>query len=203
MRKYISVALSVLMALSAFILSACKDADKKGANGATDNTVAYRSEEKSDCMNSIYLTDYVSVLNEEETLAFAAEGKDRQTSAEQAIALSSYYSTKINGEDVYTYMIVTAETNPHSVVFMDVSADRFGGGKTLDVEITANFGIEKAVILPEKLGITPEVSNQTVRFSVGEYGSYTVVVDDVTNPDEAYTLFVREPEKVEVPYGYT
>lgn len=203
MKKYVSVALSVLMAFSALTFSACKDTDKQESSGDADATIAYRSEEKNNYMESIYLTDYVSALNEEETLAFAAEGKDRQTSAEQSIAISSYYSTKINGEDVYTYMIVTAETNPHSVVFMDVSADRFEGGKTLDVEITANFGVEKAVVLPEKLGITPEVGNQTVRFSVGGYGSYTVVVDDVTNPDKAYTLFVREPEKVEVPYGYT
>lgn len=200
MKKILSVLLSALTALSLFSFGACDDG---GDGSADENAFAYQTEDKTNYMDAVYLTDYVESLDEEETEAFAAEGKNRQTSAERAVAVSSYYTTKIDGEDAYTYMIVTAETNPHSAVFLEVSEDRFANGQTISVELQANFDVERAIVLPEKLGITPELSGRTVRFSVGGYGLYTVIVNDETNPDKAYTLFVRKPEKVEVPYGYT
>lgn len=160
---------------------------------------------KKNYINSIYLTDYVESLEGEKLSAFEVEGNNRMTSSEGSIAVSAYYTAKANGKEAYTYMITTAEalTRPHSITFLDVSEDKFASGGTVEMEITAHFPITTAIVLPENLGITPVVSNNTIKFSIDKYGSYTVIVDDYTNPDRAYTVFVRPPEKVEVPVGYT
>lgn len=198
MKRFFSVLFSVVAMLSVFSFCACDNEEKNNNNG-----FAYQNGSETNYMKTVYLTDYVEKLNDEDTEAFAAEGKNRQTSSERAIAVSSYYTTNINGNEAYTYMIVTAETNPHSVVFLEVSEDKFANGQTIDVSVQANFDVQKAVVLPEKLDVTPEISERTINFKVGAYGSYTLIVNDATNPDKAYTLFVRKPEKVEVPYGYT
>ena len=202
MKKPISAILLCLLSVaSALFVASCGNTDVPPDDGG----IGYRTEEKTNYMRSLYLTDYVGALDEEQTVKFAAEGSRRQTSAERGIAISSYYTTKIDGENAYTYMITTAEelTHPHSVVFLDVSADRFDGGKTIKVEVTPDFSVTQAIVLPENLKVTPEVKDNKITFSVGGYGSYTVIPNDHTNPDKALTVFVREPEKVEVPYGYT
>ena len=160
---------------------------------------------KNNYVNSIYLTDYVETLEGEKLSAFEIEGNNRMVSSEGAIAVSAYYTAKADGKEAYTYMITTAEalTCPHSITFLDVSEDKFADGGTVEMEITANFPITTAIVLPQNLGITPIVSGNTIKFSVDKYGSYTVIVDDYRNPDKAYTVFVRPPEQVEVPDGYT
>ncbi|MBQ9480698.1 MAG: hypothetical protein IJU84_00875 [Clostridia bacterium] len=202
MKKVISaILMCTLSVASAFALASCRNTDES----PEDDGIGYRTEEKVNFMESVYLTDYVDALDEEQTVKFAAEGSRRQTSAERGIAISSYYSTKIDGEPAYTYMITTAEelTHPHSVVFLDVSADRFEGGKAIRVEVIPDFSVTQALILPENLNVTPEVADNKIIFSVGGYGSYTVVPNDYTDPDKVLTVFVREPEKAEIPYGYT
>ncbi len=160
---------------------------------------------KNNYVNSIYLTDYVETLEGEKLSAFEIEGNNRMVSSEGSIAVSAYYTAKADGKEAYTYMITTAEalTRPHSITFLDVSEDKFADGGTVEMEITANFPITTAIVLPQNLGITPIVSGNTIKFSVDKYGSYTVIVDDYGNPDKAYTVFVRPPEQVEVPDGYT
>ena len=64
--------------------------------------------------------------------------------------------------------------------------------------------VTEAIVLPEKLGVTAVVEGEDkVSFTVGDYGNYTMVVNDYTDPDKAFTIFVRRPEYVEVPEGYT
>ncbi len=200
MKKIIAAILSV-----AVCASVCLSAGCGGTGNVSTDEFAYRTEEKADYMDSVYLTDYITALGEEELADFAAEGNsNRQGTGTKGIAVSSYYTTRVNGEEAYTYMVFTAETTPHSFVLLDVSEDRFEGGKTLEIELSATFDVEKAIVLPEKLGVEPTVSEgRTVRFTVSDHGTYTLIVNDERAPQNSYTLFVRRPEKVEVPYGYT
>lgn len=198
MKKIISFILSAGILFSLAPLGACTD-----NGGPTNEEYAYQTVEKNDYMSSIYLTDYITKPSGEEVEVFAAEGKNREGSCDKGIAVSAYYTTKADGESAYTYMIPSAETRPHSVVFLDISEDKFSGGKTVEVEVTASFAVEKAIVLPEKLGVTPVVEGNTIIFSVSAYGTYTMIVNDEKNPDKAFSVFVRRPEEVAVPYGYT
>lgn len=189
--------MAIILAVIIFVMGVCFMSILGGCRLA--------KETKENYMNSIYLTDYLESLEGDRLSAFEMEGKNRWVSSEGSIAVSAYYTTKIDGQDAFTYMITTAEalTHPHSVTFLDVSEDTFANGGAVEIEVTANFPVNTAIILPENLGVAHEVSNNTIKFSVNKYGSYTVIVNDYTNPDKAYTIFVREPEKVEVPDGYT
>ncbi len=185
--------IGILFITGVCFMCACGKSNKAGA------------DKKSNYVNSIYLTDYIGEVEGKKLSAFEVEGNNRMVSSEGSVAVSAYYTAKADGEEVHTYMITTAEalTRPHSVTFLDVSEDKFAGGGKVEMEITAKFPITTAIVLPQNLGITPTVSDNTIRFSVDKYGSYTVIVDDYTNPDKAYTVFVRPPEQVEVPDGYT
>lgn len=188
---------------AAILLSFAPLGGCSGINGETGSGFAYQTEAETNYMNSMYLTDYVTKPEGEALEAFAKEGKNREGYCEKGISISAYYTAKADGEDVYTYMIPSAETSPHSLVFLDVSEDKFADGKSIEMEVSVSFDVEKAIVLPEKLGVTPVVTGNTVKFSVSGYGTYTMIVNDEKNPDKAFSVHVRRPEKVEVPYGYT
>ncbi len=205
MKKIFNFILAATMLLAIMPTTACKSCNDEGNGGVSSETqFGFETERKSEYMESMYLTDYITLPEDEAAVeAFAMEGKDRQGSADTSLAISAYYTTKINGEDAFTYMIPSAETNPHSVVYLDVSEDELAEGKSIKVEVTAAFDVQKAIVLPEKLGVETQLSGRTVSFTVTGYGSYTMIVNDETNPDKAFTIFVRKPEKVQVPFGYT
>lgn len=168
----------------------------------SNEDIAYKSEIKENYLESIYLTDYVHELNEQETINFANESKqNHQGYGAKGIAKSSYFKTFVNGQEQSTYMIQTAERDPHSVCFLDVSQDEIAKG----LDITLNFyeNVEKATLLPLKFNIEPTIQENTISFSVKEYGYYTIIPGNEFNPDKAYTIYIRKPEYIEVPYGYT
>lgn len=169
---------------------------------SNNDEIAYRSEVKSNYAESIYLTDYVNELNEEETKVFANESKqNHQGYGTKGIAKSSYYTTYVNDKLVNTYMIQTAERDPHSVCFLDVSEDKIKNGLTIKLDYFEE--VSKVTLLPLKYNIIPTFTNKTISFFINDYGYYTIIPGNEFNPDKAYTIYVRKPEYIEVPYGYT
>ncbi len=200
MKRFIHIFTLVTFVMVSFILIACN----KKTITLSVNELAFETEKKTEYIESMYLTDYITELNDEETVKFALEGNsNKMGKTYKGIAISSFYTTKVNGMDCYTYMIMTAETNPHSVVFLDVSEDMFENGKKMTIEIESKEDVEKATIIPLKHNIEPVVMDNKITFEISDYGIYTMIKDDISKPDKAYTIYVRKPEKVEVPYGYT
>lgn len=198
MKKIIAAILSV-----AVCASVCLSAGCGGTGNVSTDEFAYRTEEKADYMDSVYLTDYITALGEEELADFAAEGNsNRQGTGTKGIAVSSYYTTRVNGEErIPTWYL---RRRPRRIPSCCSTSRRTAlkAEKRWKSSFLPRSTWKKAIVLPEKLGVEPTVSEgRTVRFTVSDYGTYTLIVNDERAPQNSYTLFVRRPEKVEVPYG--
>lgn len=117
----------------------------------------------------------------------------------QGVIICPYYTvTYGEGEKLYSYSVPSCSSELHSFGYIEATEDMF----PLTVTIKAEYTVNSAVVIPEKLGVTPSVNGGVVTFTVNGFDSYTVLFNGKFNFERPYTVFVREYEEIEVPAGY-
>ncbi|MCH5197780.1 MAG: hypothetical protein J1E34_02635 [Oscillospiraceae bacterium] len=109
------------------------------------------------------------------------------------IVISPYFEASVSGTAVPVYgtLVYVGETGRgaiHSYSMIDVDNKQF----SLSIELTIKGFIPlKAVILPERFGITPELKGRKATAVITSCGAYTFLFND-NDQQHAYTIFVRE-----------
>ncbi len=117
----------------------------------------------------------------------------------QGVIVCPYYTvTYNNGEKLYSYSVPSVSSELHSFGYIEATEDMF----PITVTISANYAVNRAVVIPEKLGVMPTVESNKVTLTINSFDYYTVLFNGKFNFDRPYTIFVREYEQIEVPDGY-
>ncbi len=115
-----------------------------------------------------------------------------------SIAISPYYTLKVNNTDVQVYAspvyVATGNTGAlQSFAMVDVPAGDF----YLDISLSAqNISFQNAIVLPQNLGIKTQVTpNRTITARVNNYGIYTFLTTNgsgLANQQHSFVLMVRK-----------
>ena len=114
------------------------------------------------------------------------------------LVISPYYSLAVNGQDVPVYATVVyvgadAECALHSFAVIDAEIPE---NSSIGIVLKAlRYPLHKAIVLPESLGLTPSVNENTVSATITAHGDYTFLMNDEDNDISqynAFTLFVRK-----------
>lgn len=111
---------------------------------------------------------------------------------ETGLFKSPYWSCRAAGRDVPVYAAMCYDGVPNRGVlssFLYLFVSDFSDG--IRLELDRGEKVKNAVILPEKLGASAEVSGGTVSFTVKKTGIYTCLINDDCLLD-AVTVFVRD-----------
>ena len=95
------------------------------------------------------------------------------------------YDVMVNHKHIWDANTIPSDT---PITYFD-----FEGEVKIEIEMPGlSAPVESAVVLPSSYGITPEVANGRVSFSITEPGFYTVVYND--NVNKATHIFANPPE---------
>lgn len=165
----------------------------------------FQGNKKQTEFSTLSYTKPVAVENIEQYAAEVSNGgKKNNAPVENGIVLCPYYTLTVNGKEVPVY--TTRCTNStHSFAWIDVK----GGAEEfeLNVELTTEKKYSGVVVLPEKSGVKPTLSEKTVKATITEYGDYSFAFSTdrlktykVSN--QPLTLIVAPESSPEVPDGY-
>ncbi|MDY6367982.1 MAG: InlB B-repeat-containing protein, partial [Clostridia bacterium] len=188
----------------------------KGGEGKYGTTTMKQTNSYSG-VDFAAVTPFASMeeIAEFENMVVNSDGSVNNGPQETAIKRSTYYETKVQGSgDQYgyieSYTIAVAQkkggdtaktTKPHTIVYLEVAENRIASGVRLQIKNNAG-NVSSAKILPETLKVSSlDFYNEYIYFTVHEYGAYTLIVDD--SYEKPLTVFVRKPELLVVPEGYT
>lgn len=120
------------------------------------------------------------------------------------IIVCPYYDVSVVFSDgiaaqVYSYSVPAVNSEVHSFGYVEATEDKF----PMTVTVSANYTVDSAVVVPEKFGITPVVSDNKISFAVNSFDDYNLLFNGKYNFSLPYTVFIREYQPVEVPEGYT
>ena len=120
------------------------------------------------------------------------------------IIVCPYYDVSVVFSDgtaaqVYSYSVPAVNSEVHSFGYVEATEDKF----PMTVTVSANYTVNSAVVVPEKFGITPVVSDNKISFAVNSFDDYNLLFNGKYNFSLPYTVFIREYQPVEVPEGYT
>ena len=117
---------------------------------------------------------------------------------EPTVIVSPYYTLKINDKAIPVYSTVVyvgldGECALHSYAMIELRPEQAG---SIDIVLNAvKYDLEEAIVLPESLGIVPEIFGSEIRASVSDTGDYTFLMNDEdsdVSQYNAFTLFVRD-----------
>lgn len=123
---------------------------------------------------------------------FAAQSKDRFFSQRDGIVVSPYYSVTISGTEIPVYTTPANNGQMHNIAMADFKAESF----PLTVSVRTNRAFINAEVLPQYYWVSCIVKEDTILFSVSDYGYYTLLFDG--GYENALTIAVREYEEISV-----
>lgn len=171
-----------------------------GTVSVAENSLSSDSEETV-VEKAIEPLSFIGIEEAENLQTFISEvdnqdGSHDNTAKQVGTILSPYFELKAEGKKTECYAVRTT-FGAHSFALLDVSAESF----PLKAEIDLLYGAESIVVLPEKYGVTAEVSFAgVVQAEIPGFGNYTFVADG--KKETALTVFVREKEEFSAPEGY-
>lgn len=132
------------------------------------------------------------------------DGMKNNAPTENGLVLCPFYTLKVNGTEVPVYS-TRCSASTHSYAWIDVK--NAPQSFALDVELTTQKSYTDVLVLPEKSGVTANLSGQTVTAKITKYGDYSFVFATdkrktikVTN--QPLTLIVAPEQQPEIPAGY-
>lgn len=130
--------------------------------------------------------------------------KKNNAPTQNGVVICPFYTLKVNGKEIPVYS-TRCTNSTHSFAWIDVenAPDNF----TLDVELTTQKTYTSALVLPEKSGVSANLSGQKVTAKITEYGDYSFVFSTdkrktIKNTNQPLTLIVAPKHQPEVPAGY-
>lgn len=166
-------------------LAAC-GGGKKTAN-CTATPVEFDGIEKVD--NPVYYSSLVS--NE---------------ASDNGIIVCPYFALTVAGAEVPVYSTRCAK-NLHSFAYVNIEKTDKDKGFDAEVVLTAldksdvlNKKNASVAVLPEKRGVTAEISGKTVKAHLTDYGSFTFTFNKKS--EQALTIYLAEKETLKVPEGW-
>lgn len=191
-KRIIALAL-IFVFMFCFAVSGCNNGSANNPGNTVDITSPF-SVKLPDTIKSVD-SGFVNLEK------FKAQSKTNDANIQGIIECPFYDVTYSNGQKIYAYSVPSVSSELHSFGYLEATKDMFPITVTITTDF-ANYSLESAVVIPEKFGIVPTVSNNRVTFTINSFDHYTVLFNGKFNFDRPFTLFVREYEKIEVPQGY-